>query len=218
MCTTNCSRLVVVNSIYIHQICINTTRCNDKFVVVPEQRTWIYFWWICHTNQHQAVTLTQTMHIVSYIRGITIHRYIDISYRKCKRYAYCIVGACIDTHDIYDPASTFQSMGENRGCWNPVRSAAFKQFKSVYYQDTILKSCQLKLLTLNLLTRCESKQLRANFINHLRVILQKNQNGGGQWRMLWQWVQSSLSKFKLSSEHGHSYLSANGSGALGPNF
>ena len=142
------------------------------------------------------------MHIVSYIRGITIHRYIDISYRKCKRYAYCIVGACIDTHDIYDPASTFQSMGENRGCWNPVRSAAFKQFKSVYYQDTILKSCQLKLLTLNLLTRWESKQLRANFINHLRVILQKNQNGGGQWRMLWQWVQSSLSKFKLSSEHG----------------
>ena len=78
-------------------------------------------------------------------------------------------------------------MGENRGCWNPVRSAAFKQFKSVYYQDTILKSCQLKLLTLNLLTRCESKQLRTNFINHLKI-LQKKQHGGGQWRMLWQWV------------------------------
>ena len=33
-------------------------------------------------------------------RGVTIHRYIDISYRMGQRYAYCIVGACIDTHDI----------------------------------------------------------------------------------------------------------------------
>ena len=33
-------------------------------------------------------------------RGVTIHRYIDISYRECQRYAYRIVGACIDTHDI----------------------------------------------------------------------------------------------------------------------
>ena len=33
-------------------------------------------------------------------RGVTIHRYIDISYRVGQRYAYRIVGACIDTHDI----------------------------------------------------------------------------------------------------------------------
>ena len=33
-------------------------------------------------------------------RGVTIHRYIDISYRECQRYAYRIIGACIDTHDI----------------------------------------------------------------------------------------------------------------------
>ena len=34
------------------------------------------------------------------IRGVTIHRYIDISYRECQRYTYRIVGACIDTHGI----------------------------------------------------------------------------------------------------------------------
>ena len=34
-------------------------------------------------------------------RGVTIHRYMDISYRECQRYAYRIVGACIDTQDIF---------------------------------------------------------------------------------------------------------------------
>ena len=33
-------------------------------------------------------------------RDVMIHRYIDISYRECQRYAYRIVGACIDTDDI----------------------------------------------------------------------------------------------------------------------
>ena len=34
------------------------------------------------------------------IRGVMIHHYIDISYRECQRYAYRIVGACINTYDI----------------------------------------------------------------------------------------------------------------------
>ena len=38
--------------------------------------------------------------IIIYTKGVTIHRYIDISYRMGQRYAYRIVGACIDTHDI----------------------------------------------------------------------------------------------------------------------
>ena len=29
-----------------------------------------------------------------------IHLYIDISYHECQRYAYCIVGAGINTYDI----------------------------------------------------------------------------------------------------------------------
>ena len=44
----------------------------------------------------------KSLHKNKYIitRGVTIHRYIDILYRECQRYAYRIVGACIDTHDI----------------------------------------------------------------------------------------------------------------------
>ena len=33
-------------------------------------------------------------------RGVTIHRYIDISYRECQRYTNFIAGAWIDTQDI----------------------------------------------------------------------------------------------------------------------
>ena len=163
------------------------------------------------------------------IRGVTIHRYIDISYRECQRYAYRIVGACIDTHDI-------SSSGRNQAikcpqshkifqihptkCWITVMGwnlifpmishcvkdilyhisidrrkwglfaimseMLFKRFKSVHIQAFVLQSCKSKLLTLNLFKRCETKQLRTNFIDNLRVMLQKNKT---KWQMLWRkWV------------------------------
>ena len=66
---------------------------------------------------------------------------------------------------------------------NHVRNAAFKPFKSVHTQATVLQSCQSKLLTTNVLKRCETKQLRTDFIDNLKVVLQKK-----KWRILWKWV------------------------------
>ena len=64
-------------------------------------------------------------------------------------------------------------MGENGGCLQSCQKCCFKRFKSVHTQATVLQSCQLKLLTLNLFKRCETKQLRTNFIDNSRVMLQK---------------------------------------------
>ena len=64
-------------------------------------------------------------------------------------------------------------MGENGGCLQSCQKFCFKRFKSVHTQATVLQSCQLKLLTLNLFKRCETKQLRTNFIDNSRVMLQK---------------------------------------------
>ena len=81
--------------------------------------------------------------------------------------------------------STVQSMGENGGCLQSCQKCCFKRFKSVHTQATVLQSCQLKLLTLNLFKRCETKQLRTNFIDNSRVMLQKKT----KWRMLWRkWI------------------------------
>ena len=70
-----------------------------------------------------------------------------------------------------DPTAHFSRWAKMGVVGNPVRNAAFKLFKSVNTQSTLLQWCQSKLLTLNLLTRCESKQLRTNFIDNFRVIL-----------------------------------------------
>ena len=67
-------------------------------------------------------------------------------------------------------------MGENGGCLQSCQKCCFKRFKSVHTQATVLQSCQLKLLTLNLFKRCETKQLRTNFIDNSRVMLQKKNN------------------------------------------
>ena len=77
-------------------------------------------------------------------------------------------------------------MGENGGCLQSCQKCCFKRFKSVHTQATVLQSCQLKLLTLNLFKRCETKQLRTNFIDNSRVMLQKKKK---KWRMLWRkWI------------------------------
>ena len=44
-------------------------------------------------------------------------------------------------------------MGENGGCLQSCQKCCFKRFKSVHTQATVLQSCQLKLLTLNLFKR-----------------------------------------------------------------
>ena len=79
-----------------------------------------------------------------------------------------------------DPGAHFSRWAKMGVVCNHVRNTAFKLFKSGHTQATVLQSCQSKLLTLNLLTRWETKQLRTNFINNLRVIPQQNQkqNGG----------------------------------------
>ena len=66
---------------------------------------------------------------------------------------------------------------------NHVRNAAFKPFKSVHTQATVLQSCQSKLLTTKFLKRCETKQLRTDFIDNLKVMLQKKNGGycGSGW-------------------------------------
>ena len=46
---------------------------------------------------------------------------------------------------------------------NHVKNAAPKLLKPVHSQATVLQSCQSIFLTLNLLKRCETKQLRASY-------------------------------------------------------
>ena len=53
-----------------------------------------------HYRQSGTCNSPTPSHYCDVTRGVTIHRYIDISYRKCQRYAYRIVSACIDIHDI----------------------------------------------------------------------------------------------------------------------
>ena len=78
-------------------------------------------------------------------------------------------------------------MGENWGCLQSCQKCCFKRFISVHTQATVLQSCQSKLLTLKLFKRCETKQLRTNFIDNLRVMPQKKKKK--EWRMLWRkWV------------------------------
>ena len=72
-----------------------------------------------------------------------------------------------------DPAPHFSRWAKMGVVCNHVRNAAFKLFKSGPTEATVLQSCQSKLPTLNLLTRCETKQLRSNFIDNLRVIPQQ---------------------------------------------
>ena len=75
-------------------------------------------------------------------------------------------------------------MGENGGCWQSCQKCCFKWFKSVHTvhtQATVLQSCKSNSLTLNLFKRCETKQLRTNFIDDFRVMLQKK-----KWWMLWR--------------------------------
>ena len=79
-----------------------------------------------------------------------------------------------------NPAAHFSLWAKMGVVGNHVRNAAFKLFKSGPTEATVLQSCQSKLFTLNLLTKCETKQLRTNFIDNLRVIPQQKQkqNGG----------------------------------------
>ena len=82
------------------------------------------------------------------------------------------------------PTAQFNRWAKMGVVCNHVR-CCFKRFKSVHTQATVLQSCQLKLLTLNLFKRCATKQLRFNFIDNSRVMLQKKT----KWRMLWRkWI------------------------------
>ena len=76
------------------------------------------------------------------------------------------------------PTAQFNRWAKNGGCMQSCQKCCVKRFKSVHTQATVLQSCQLKLLTLNLFKRCETKQLRTNFIDNLRVMLQKTKQNG----------------------------------------
>ena len=85
-------------------------------------------------------------------------------------------------------------MGKNRCCLQPCQNnTALKLFKSVHTQATVLQSCQSKLLTLNLLKRYETKQLRTNFIVNLRIMLKKTK----WWRLAVGEFHNVLRQFKF---------------------
>ena len=67
---------------------------------------------------------------ISFIRGVTTHRYIDISYRVGQRYAYRIVGACINAHDIL-------SSGRNHAIKCPLSQKIF-QIQSTKCRITVM--------------------------------------------------------------------------------
>ena len=75
-------------------------------------------------------------------------------------------------------------MSENGGCLQSSQNATFKLFKSVHTQATVIQSCQSKLFTLNLLRKCETKQVRTNFIDNFRVMFQKKTKR----QRLWKWM------------------------------
>ena len=76
-------------------------------ILVKWFKLWVSGPFLCVYNHYRDSDWKEWLEIQMFfiqkmqvIRGVTIHRYIDISYCECQRYAYRIVGACIDTHDI----------------------------------------------------------------------------------------------------------------------
>ena len=74
------------------------------------------------------------------------------------------------------PTAQFNRWAKMEVVCNHVRNAALNGSNQFTPRQTVLQSCQLKLLTLNLFKRCETKQLRTNFIDNSRVMLQKKNN------------------------------------------